>query len=188
LPGSLFMAVSKALCKSAALRQGGRVEAVIREAAAEISRDNAEGFFVTVLAGILNMRTGLLEYCNAGHEPPYLLPRGERPLIRLTEGGGPPLCAVDCFPYAASSRRLEPDDTLCLITDGVTEAASPGAELYGRQRLETLLGQVGRSASASEVGESIRREVSRFTEGQEPSDDLAILVLRWKEPASTTGH
>jgi len=188
LPGSLFMAVSKSLCKSVALRRAGGVETVIREAGAEISRDNAEGFFVTVLAGILDTRTGLLEYCNAGHEPPYLLPRGARALLGLTDGGGPPLCSVDGFPYPVSSRRLEPGDTLCLITDGVTEAASPGGELYGRRRLEALLGQAGRSASATEVGESIRREVGRFTEGKEPWDDLAILVLRWTGPASATGH
>ena len=85
VPGSLFMAVSKALYKSAALRQARQVETVMREANAEISRDNAEGLFVTVLAGILDTRTGLLEYCNAGHEPPYLLPSGERP-IRAPHG------------------------------------------------------------------------------------------------------
>ncbi len=188
LPGSLFMAVSKALYKSVALRQARQVEAVMREANAEISRENTGGLFVTVLAGILDTRTGLLEYCNAGHEPPYLLPSGARPLLRLMDGGGPPLCAVDCFPYAASSRRLEPGDTLCLVTDGVTEAVSPGAALYGRNRLEALLMQVGRAASASEVGDAIRREVERFTDGVEPSDDMAILVVRWTGPASATGR
>ena len=188
LPGSLFMAVSKALYKSVALRQARPVEAVMREANAEISRENTGGLFVTMLAGILDTRTGLLEYCNAGHEPPYLLPSGARPLLRLMDGGGPPLCAVDCFPYAASSRRLEPGDTLCLVTDGVTEAVSPGAALYGRNRLEALLMQVGRAASASEVGDAIRREVERFTDGVEPSDDMAILVVRWKGPASATGR
>lgn len=186
LPSSVFMAVSKALCKSTALRETGRIEAVMRAADVEISRDNTEGFFVTALAGILDTRTGLLEYCNAGHEPPYLLASGARPLLRLTEGGGPPLCAVDCFPYTASSRRLEPGDTVCLVTDGVTEATGPGLELYGRARLEALLGHFGRSASVSEVGETVRREVVRFTDGVEPSDDMAILVLRWKGPASAT--
>jgi adenylate cyclase len=189
LPSSLFMAVSKALYKSVALRQSGRVEVVMREADTEISRENTEGFFVTMLAGILNVRTGLLEYCNAGHEPPYLLPNGEGPPLRLTDGGGPPLCAVERFPYAAGSRCLDPGDTLCLVTDGVTEAQGPRAELYGRDRLEALLGQVGRSASAAAgVGEAIRREVSRFTGGAEPSDDMAILVLRWNGPSSVTGH
>jgi serine phosphatase RsbU (regulator of sigma subunit) len=180
LPGSLFMAISKALYKSTALRRHGEVAAMMREADAEISRDNAEGLFVTVLAGILDARTGELEYCCAGHEPPLLLPRGGRPLQRLVEGGGPPLCAVDGFPYTPATRRLEPGDTLCLITDGITEAAGAGGELYGRERLEALLGRLAADgASAAEVGEAIRRDVAAFTGGTEPSDDIAVLVLRY---------
>jgi adenylate cyclase len=182
VPGSLFMAVSKALYKSAVLRQARPVETVMREANAEISRDNAEGLFVTVLAGILDTRTGLLEYCNAGHEPPYLLSSSERLIRRLADGGGPPLCAVDCFPYTASSLRLEPGDTLCLVTDGVTEAAAAGGALYGRERLEALLAKTGPGTRSADVGDAIRQEVARFTEGVEPSDDLAILVVRWKGP------
>ena len=184
VPGSLFMAVSKALYKSAVLRQARQVETVMREANAEISRDNAEGLFVTVLAGILDTRTGLLEYCNAGHEPPYLLSSSERLIRRLADGGGPPLCAVDCFPYTASSLRLEPGDTLCLVTDGVTEAAAAGGALYGRERLEALLAKTGPGTRSADVGDAIRQEVARFTEGVEPSDDLAILVVRWKGPGS----
>jgi adenylate cyclase len=184
VPGSLFMAVSKALYKSAVLRQARPVETVMREANAEISRDNAEGLFVTVLAGILDTRTGLLEYCNAGHEPPYLLSSNERLIRRLADGGGPPLCAVDCFPYTASSLRLEPGDTLCLVTDGVTEAAAAGGALYGRERLEALLAKTGPGTRSADVGDAIRQEVARFTEGVEPSDDLAILVVRWKGPGS----
>jgi adenylate cyclase len=184
VPGSLFMVVSKALYKSAALRQARQVETLMREANVEISRENGEGLFVTVLAGILDTRTGLLEYCNAGHEPPYLLPSGERPILRLVDGGGPPLCAVDGFPYTASSLRLSPGDTVCLVTDGVIEAADAGGALFGRERLETLLAKTGPGTSATDVGDAIRQEVARFAEGVEPSDDLAILVVRWKGPAS----
>jgi len=184
VPGSLFMAVSKALYKSAVLREARQVETVMREANAEISRENAEGLFVTVLAGILDTRTGLLEYCNAGHEPPYLLSSSGRLIRRLADGGGPPLCAVDCFPYTASSLRLEPGDMLCLVTDGVTEAAAVGGALYGRDRLEALLAKTGPGTRSADVGDAIRQEVARFTEGVEPSDDLAILVVRWKGPGS----
>ncbi|HXA95954.1 MAG TPA: CHASE2 domain-containing protein [Candidatus Dormibacteraeota bacterium] len=187
LPGSLFMAISKALYKSTALRRHGQVAAMMREADAEISRDNGEGLFVTVLAGILDARTGDLEYCIAGHEPPYLLPRGARLLSRLDEGGGPPLCAVDGFPYTAAGRRLEPGDTLCLITDGITEAASPSGELYGRARLEALLGRLGSLTSAAEVAETIRGDVAGFTGSAEPSDDIAVLILRFAGTASVSG-
>jgi CHASE2 domain-containing sensor protein len=179
LPGSLFMAISKALYKSTALRRHGQAATMMREADAEISRDNAEGLFVTVLAGILDARTGALEYCNAGHEPPLLLPRGGRALQRLQEGGGPPLCAVDGFPYTAATRSLEPGDTLVLITDGITEAAGADGRLYGRPRLEALLAGLGAVPSAVEVGEAIRRDVAAFTGGAEPSDDMAVLVVRF---------
>jgi len=179
LPGSLFMAISKALYKSTALRRHGQVAAMMREADAEISRDNAEGLFVTVLAGILDVRSGALEYCSAGHDPPFLLPRGARALQRLQEGGGPPLCAVDGFPYTPAVRQLEAGDALVLITDGITEAADPAGLLYGRPRLEALLSGLGAAASAAEVGEAIHRDVATFTGGAEPSDDMAVLVLRW---------
>jgi serine phosphatase RsbU (regulator of sigma subunit)/CHASE2 domain-containing sensor protein len=182
LPGSLFMAISKALYKSTALRRHGQVALMMREADAEISRDNAEGLFVTVLAGILDARTGEVEYCSAGHEPPLLLPRGGRALQRLAEGGGPPLCAVDGFSYAPATRRLEPGDTLCLITDGVTEAAGPDGQLYGRERLAALLGRLGEAASPAEVGEAIRRDVTDFAGGTEPSDDMAVLIIRYTGP------
>jgi serine phosphatase RsbU (regulator of sigma subunit)/CHASE2 domain-containing sensor protein len=183
LPGSLFMAISKALYKSTALRQHGQVAAMMREADAEISRDNAEGLFVTVVAGILDARSGTLEYCNAGHEPAFVLPRGGRPLERLQEGGGPPLCSVDGFPYTAGARALEPGDTVVMITDGVTEAAREDGRLYGRARLEALLAGLGDAATAEEVGEAIRRDVAGFTRGAEPSDDMAVLVIRFNGPS-----
>jgi len=64
----------------------------------------------------------------------------------------------------------------------VLEALSPKAEAYGRSRFEALLEKVGRAASVAEVGEAIRLEVRRFADGVEQSDDMAILVLRWKGP------
>jgi serine phosphatase RsbU (regulator of sigma subunit) len=65
----------------------------------------------------------------------------------------------------------------------VLEAMGPKSELYGRARFEALLEKVGRAASAAEIGQTIRLEVSRFADGVEQSDDLAILVLRWKGPS-----
>src|SRR6266513_2008771 len=96
LPASIFMAVSKALCMSTALRRGRRVAELLREANAEIARENPESLFVTVFAGVLDVPSGRLEYCSAGHEPPFVLtPDGE--IARLEEGGGPPLCVLEGF-------------------------------------------------------------------------------------------
>jgi serine phosphatase RsbU (regulator of sigma subunit) len=188
LPGSLFMAVSKSLYKSTALRRGGAVAAMMREANAEISRDNPEALFVTVFAAVLNIETGELEYCNAGHDRPYVVPLGGGPPGQLVEGGGPPLCVLDGFEYAAATRRLHPGDTLCLVTDGVTEARNGAGELYGRERLERRLEAVGASARPAGVVAAIREEVEQFVAGSEPADDLAILVLRWEGPRPVSGR
>jgi serine phosphatase RsbU (regulator of sigma subunit) len=188
VPGSLFMAVCKSLYKSAVLRQARDVGGIMREANLEISRNNPESLFVAVFAGVLNTRTGELEYCNAGHDDPYLLGRHGRPPGRLQQGGGPPLCAMDHFPYTAASHRLQPGDVLCLVTDGVVEATNGAGELYRRSRLEALLAECPADGTPAEVGEAIRRDVSRFAAGAEPWDDMAILVLRWDGPDGTRGR
>jgi adenylate cyclase len=180
LGSSLFMAVSKSLCKSSALRHPGDIAMMMREANAEIARDNGEGLFVTAWAGIVNARTGELHYCNAGHEPPFLLGRAGLPPQRLADGGGPPLCVEENFPYEAASHRLSPGEGLCLITDGVTDAVNAAGDFYGRQRLEDLLARLAPSASPDEVGEAVRLDVDRFAAGVEASDDLAILAFQWR--------
>jgi serine phosphatase RsbU (regulator of sigma subunit) len=188
LPGSLFMAVSKSLYKSTALRRRVAVATMMQEANAEISRDNPEALFVTVFAAVLDMNTGELEYCNAGHDRPYLVARvGGRP-GRLAEGGGPPLCVLEHFEYTAATQRLEPGDTLCLLTDGVTDAENPAGEQFGRARLEARLAALPPEASAEKVATAIQDDVRRFVAGAEPADDLAILVLRWEGPPAVSGR
>jgi len=178
LPASIFMAVSKALCKSAALRRGQRVEDVLREANSEIARENPESLFVTAFAGVLDTGTGRLEYCNAGHEPPFLLSPGGG-IARLVEGGGPPLCVLDGFPYAAASHSMEPGSVVCVVSDGVTEAMNEAGELYGAQRLERALLSKATSGSPAAIVNAIKAEVSSFVGRAEVADDLTLLVLRW---------
>ena len=181
---SLFMAVSKALCKSAALRRGDDLGAIIRDSDAEISRDNPETFFVSVWAGLLDLRTGELQHCNAGHEPAWLVGPGVGPARVLTAEGGPPLCVVDGFPYEAASYRMRPGETICLVTDGVTEAQDVARRLYGRQRLSQMLSRVVATGGVDELGEAIRSDVASFTDGTPSPDDLTILVLRWHGDAT----
>jgi CHASE2 domain-containing sensor protein/serine phosphatase RsbU (regulator of sigma subunit) len=179
IASGVFMAVSKALCKSAALRHRGDLAAMLRDANAEISRDNAGALFVTVWVGVLDLTTGNLDYCNAGHEPARAVGREASIPSRLADGG-PPFCVIEDFPFVPVSHRLRPGETVCLVTDGVTEAANAAGELYGRARLDALLARVGADASPDEVGATIREDVARFTAGAEASDDLAIVVVTWR--------
>jgi len=178
LPASIFMAVSKALCKSAALRRGQSVDALFRQASEDMTRENSESLFVTAFAGVLDVRTGHLEYCSAGHDAPFVFgPSGE--LVRLSEGGGPPLCVLDGYSYVAASYQLNRESTLCLFTDGVTEAMNAAGELYGTRRLRAAIESARKASSPAALVNAIRADVADYVAGAEPADDLTVLVLRW---------
>lgn len=182
LSASIFMAVSKALYKGSMLRTPeADIGEVMRAANAEVSRDNAQMLFVSAFAGVLDLDSGALRYCNAGHDNPYLLAPGRSTLARITDGDGPPLCAMADFDYRSGGRQLEPGELLCLMTDGVGEAQNAQGELYGHDRLERLLAQQqADGAGASAVVDALYADVQRFADGAEPADDLTILALRWQ--------
>ena len=187
LSASIFMAVSKALYKSVTLRAPeADLGALMAAANVEVSRDNADMLFVAAFAAILDLDTGELDYCNAGHENPYLLSPGGA-LTSIRDGDGPPLCAVEHFDYRGGSRTLPRGEVLCCVTDGVTEAQNPAGELYGNARLEACLSRIdAAAATANEIVLAVRADVATFAAGAEPADDLTVLVLRWKgRPVST---
>jgi serine phosphatase RsbU (regulator of sigma subunit)/CHASE2 domain-containing sensor protein len=183
LAASIFMAVSKALCKSAALRRGRRVNELLQEAGAEISRENPEFFFVTAFAGVLDARSGRLEYCSAGHEPPLVFaPDGE--IARLEAGGGPPLCVLEGFSYVAAEHRMSPRGVVCLVSDGVTEAMNVEGQLYGAGRLRKAIERARHAENPAALVNAIRADVALFVGGAEAADDLTLLVLRWNGPSA----
>jgi serine phosphatase RsbU (regulator of sigma subunit) len=183
VPASLFMALGKSLCKSCALRGEADVGAIINHANREISRDNPEMMFITLFAGVLNLSTGEMQFCNAGHDAPFLLRPGEPP--RTLQGdGGPPLCVLEDYVYAAETCALRPGDSICLITDGVTEAMNGQGELMGRFRVEALLAELEPDAGPQETIDWLQAGVDGFVFGAEPSDDLTMLALRWRGPGA----
>ncbi len=181
LPAALFMALGKSLCKSCALRGETDIGAIVRRADDEISRDNPEMLFITLFAAILDLRTGALAFCNAGHDTPVLLRPGAPPQAVPCEGG-PPLCVAEGFPYATEWLQLRPGDLLCLTTDGVTEAMTAAGVLWGREPAERQLSTAAPDDSARSVALGLQAAVARFVDGAEPSDDLTILTLRWRGP------
>ena len=179
VPASLFMVVSKILCKSVALRSNMNLAQLLRQANIEISLNNPESLFVTAFAGILDLRSGALEYCNAGHEKPLLI--APRCKTKELEGaGGPPIGVLDDFEYKTHQYRLAQEEFLCVFSDGITEAFNPTQELFGRERLISTLTEISHSAHSKDVMLSIGKSVHSFAAGAEPSDDLTVMVLRWK--------
>lgn len=184
VPASLFMAVTKTLSRSFATRLDGGPSAVVSAANLDLSRGNVEAQFVTMLLGELDLRTGVLELVNAGHDAPWLLRRGQSPrqLVAPAQDGGPPLCVLDDFLYTVQRIELEPGDDLVMVTDGITEAANSDQELYGNTRLQAALATAGDDAPVDAILRHLREAVASFVDGAEASDDMAVLVLRWNGP------
>ncbi|MCP3955542.1 MAG: CHASE2 domain-containing protein [Desulfobacterales bacterium] len=179
---SLFMALSKTLCKSTALRQGIALDDLISTANVEISRDNPGMLFVTAVAGIIDTVTGETQLCRAGHDAPVLIRPGA-PLQSLDIEAGPPLCVLEDYPYPAARVTLQPDDRLLLISDGVTEAQDPAENLYGRERILGYLVTLNPAQEAAEsLCQGLYEDVKRFSEDAVQSDDITIMAIRFGKP------
>jgi serine phosphatase RsbU (regulator of sigma subunit) len=183
LPASIFMALSKALYKSAVLRRLPDLGQTMAEANVEISRENPELLFVTVLACVLDVNTGELVYCNAGHEPPLVVP-AEGKAVKHLDGGGPPLCTIEDYPYETSVYRMMPGESLIMLSDGVPEAMNAAGELFGRARLGQVLETMPSGLGAEERGDIVNNEVRRYSAGTDMADDVTILVVCWNGPAT----
>jgi len=181
LSASLFMAVGKALYKSITLRsRNTSVGDIMQSANGEISRDNREMFFITSVAGILDLESSVLDYCNAGHENPVVLSPASGACTRLADGAGPPLCTVDDFAYASARHQMQRGEVLCVVTDGVPDAQDPRGARYGMARLLALLGRLASGeVTATAVVDAVCADVEAFAAGAEPADDITVLAMRW---------
>jgi serine phosphatase RsbU (regulator of sigma subunit) len=178
VPASLFMALSKALTKSALLRADSVFEDAVMTANLEISRENSAEMFVTGVLGLIDLKTGAVALVNAGHDNPILLHEGDPPTeIRLE--GGPPLCVMEDFPYPVEETVLRQGDMLVLTTDGVTEARDPANELFGHRRLMETLAELSRPATADDAVSAVQQTVRRFEDGGAAADDLTVMAIRY---------
>ena len=177
---SLFMAVSKSLWKSVALRHRWPLEEIQLEANNEISRDNADTMFVTALCGLLDLETLELSYSSAGHDAPLLFGKGRVP-EQLPSYAGPPAGIVAGIEFPVGHMQLAPGDRLCVFTDGVTEAMNADRELFGLDRLIAALTEVSDGHESRAVVDHIRAAVTRFAGAAEQSDDLTLMVLTISE-------
>ena len=182
LPAALFMAAVKSHIKSAALR-GGRVGEVLTRAQDEIGRENPEQLFVTTFAARADLQTGVVEFANAGHEPPFLRTPKGTPERMGDVAGGPPLCVVEDYEYPTDRRQLVPGEWLVVVTDGATEAMNPKREFFGVERLRTSLSWMPDPVDPTDLVRRLREDVARFADGAEPADDITLVAFRWEGAA-----
>ena len=171
-PASLFMAVSRTVIRS--VTGTGGMEAGMEAANRLLATQNSACMFVTMFHGVLDLSSGVLRYCNAGHNPPYLLrAQGGRDTLG---GTGIPLGIDADMPYRIAETVLHPGDTLFLYSDGITEAFDTKGAEFGAARLEAAL-EAGRGGSAAELVARVLGATAAFAEGADQSDDITVLAL-----------
>lgn len=185
VPAALFMMTSKTLIKNFAL--GGRSPAEVLEFANnQLCENNEAGMFVTVWLGILDYKTGELQFANAGHNPPLLKKKNEQFVYmdNKTYKRGIVLGIREGIKYKDNRILLGRGDVLYLYTDGVTEANNEDKELYGEDRLRNLLENCW-SQPAENILRAVRSDIDDFAGNAEQFDDITMIVLKMHGAGST---
>lgn len=177
VPAALLMAVTKTLFNSYVLPDVSLHEAMAK-VNDKLAENNKSAMFVTVFCGILDVRTGELEYCDGGHNVPYLLPADAPPRM-LPKKTGIALGFMPGFQFQSQKLTLRPGDGLFLYTDGITEAMNKARDQYSDARLQFSLDE-RQGASPPDLVQGVMRDVQRFVEDEPQSDDIAILAVRYQ--------
>jgi len=181
IPASLFMAVSRTVMRS--VSGNDDMAAAMMQANELLSAQNNSCMFVTMFHGMLDLSNGRLRYCNAGHNPPYVLRRdGARELLGAT---GIPFGIDNEWPYRIDETVLERGDGLFLFSDGITEAFDLSAAEFGVERLEDVL-EDSRGCGAAELVGRVLRATAAFAGGADQSDDITCLALVYLQPDAET--
>lgn len=175
VPAAFFMAISRTLLKTNALFLHQPAQA-IRELNNQLCAENAQMMFVTVFFGVLQLRTGELVYVNAGHNPPVL--RNGSGVELLPSGQNMALAVMEDLDFVEGHLKLHPGDLLVLYTDGVTEAADREAQLFGEERLMTVVRAA--SASVDVFSADLLAAVREFEAGAPQADDITCVTVRFR--------
>ena len=182
VPASLFMAQATRLFRTLATQHMMPAEIATRMNAA-LSEDNDQGMFVTMFIGRIDLATGSMDFCNAGHNPPFLTDAGGGQFLEML-----PNAPIGLWPgLEYDGERLEDISGRMLVvyTDGLNEAENRQQEQLGDDRLLDILETMPR-CSAKEVIDILYGAVQQHRDGAEPNDDLTIMSIlvdtRKKEP------
>ncbi|HPR18004.1 MAG TPA: SpoIIE family protein phosphatase [Candidatus Cloacimonadota bacterium] len=172
---SLFMAVTKTLIKAKS-NEFSQPHKILENVNIELCRDNDSAMFVTTFLAVFNAKTGAFTYCNAGHNPPYLL-RPDGKISQLENTAGMALGVWEDCQYSCREIKLQKNEIIYLYTDGVNEAMSEENEEFSYARMEAFLSEI-REETPRQITEKSLQTVKEYTGAAEQSDDITILVLK----------
>jgi sigma-B regulation protein RsbU (phosphoserine phosphatase) len=169
------MAVSRTLLRATAM-QGVTAAQCLEYVNRVLVKQSDTAMFVTVFYGILDTTSGDVDYCIAGHNPPYVFSsKGIRP---IDEPRNMVAGLFDGSKYVGGTLHLEAGDGILLYTDGVPEANDAQENEYTEERLERTL-EAAREASVQDVVSRLLADVRVFTAQAPQSDDITALAMRF---------
>ena len=179
-PSAMLMAVTHALFRSASAHENNpaRIMQALNEASCQ---GNDSNMFVTMFIGVLDLPTGHLRYCNAGHDAPFIL--SHEALNAVECKPHLPIGVFEDIKYNQQECQLEPGSTLFLYTDGLTEAKNSLRELFGLPRTKNALASCSQPLAPKEILEVVSEAVQQFVGDAEQSDDLTMLAIRYTPTA-----
>jgi serine phosphatase RsbU (regulator of sigma subunit) len=175
VPASLFMAQATRLFRTLAA-QGMMPAEICTRMNNALNEDNEQGMFVTMFLGLLDLQTGHLSFCNAGHNPP-IVGGGDNQGDFLEMQPNAPIGLFPDLEYEGEEIESVKGRALFIYTDGLNEAENPQQEQFGDERLLSILRNT-HFDSAKQVIESLKEEIENHRKGAEPNDDLTMMCLR----------
>lgn len=177
VPASLFMAVARNLFRVVS-QQGLPPAEIADKLNNALSEDNDSGMFVTMFIGVVDLQTGHLEFCNAGHNPPVIkMPDGSTHFIEMQPNA--PLGLWAGLPYEGEAIDDISGCPFFVYSDGLNEAENDKQEQYGDDLLLEML-EKHEFVSSQQTVEMMKADVVRHANGAEQSDDLTMLCVKVK--------
>ena len=174
-PSAMLMAVTHGLFRSASAHDSNpaRIMDAINEVACQ---GNDTNMFVTMFIGVLDLLTGCLHYCDAGHDAPFIMVNGKWSMVNVTPHL--PIGVFDDTKYTVQEISIQPDSTIFLYTDGLTEAMNAEHKQFGLERIQAVLDTCA-DHDPKEILEKITQSVDGFVKHAEQSDDLTMLAIKY---------
>lgn len=179
VPAALVMAMTHSLFRNVTAHEENPA-AIVSEMNKALTEQNSENMFLTLFLGVLDCKTGRLDYCNAGHNAPVLMTNGQWQMVEVV--ANLPLGVESDFEYTMQTAQMACNDLLFLYTDGLTEAENASYEQYGEQRMLQSLSAMT-DTRPREIIDGMQNNVEVFVDGAQQSDDLTMLAIRYQTPA-----
>lgn len=179
VPAALVMSITRAAFRFLG-GLGLSIDKMIEKINGTLCTRNETNMFVTLFAGKIDLKTGLLSYCNAGHNP-LIICHADGNAEYLHAKPNIAVGVFDGVPFNPEQIQLEKGSRLILYTDGVTEAEDRDKKQYGEQQLLDFAQNIEKNESAEELISSLMTDVKSFTKDAEQNDDITVLTITLKQ-------